>query len=382
VRVVKHRYVDPLSQVWLEAATRIGLRVVRSPDAYASTDGDGTMVIGDAATLDADDSLAQMIFHELCHSLVQGEGSFARPDWGMDNIGDADVWREHACLRLQAHLAARHGLRGFFAPTTDFRAFWDQLPADALADRGDPSVAAAIRGLHRAELPPWAPALADALAATARIAAAVSSARDPRAGAEASSLWATIAPPPALHPIGLPAHAAPSSGGCATCAWRYNGGPGKRAERCRQAAGLRVDLAWPACERYEAAASLDCQTCGACCREAYGAVEVGVRDPVRKKRPDFVVQRGDFLEVRRSGDRCAALEGGAIVPADAGDAGDAASGAANATASSAAYATATGAMTTTRYRCTIYDDRPRTCREFTLGSEHCLTARQRVGLTI
>jgi Fe-S-cluster containining protein len=372
VREVRHRYVDPLAQVWLDAAARIGLRVVRSPDAYASTDGGGTMVIGDDASLDADDSLAQMIFHELCHSLVQGEGSFARADWGMDNIGDGDVWREYACLRLQAHLAARHGLRGLFAPTTDWRAFWDALPADPLADRSDPTVAAAIRGLHRADLPPWAPALGDALAATARIAAAV-----PRRSVDVGalpSLWSTVAPPPAPHPIGLPAHATPEVGGCASCAWRYEGGPGKKAERCRQAAGLKIDRAWPACERFEPAASLDCLTCGACCREAYGAVEVGARDPIRKKRPEFVVQRGQFLEVKRSGDRCAALEGGEIVPALASGPPDT-SGAGPAPAHD-------GAMTTTRYRCTIYDDRPRTCREFTLGSEHCLTARQRVGLTL
>jgi Fe-S-cluster containining protein len=358
VRAIRHRYVDPLAQVWLDAAARVGLRVVRSADAYASTDGAGTMVIGDAASLDADDSLAQMIFHELCHSLVQGEGSFARPDWGMDNVGDGDVWREHACLRLQAHLAARHGLRGLFAPTTDFRAFWDALPADPLADRADPSVAAAIRGLHRAALPPWAPALGDALAATARIAAAVGASSGSRTEAgELPPLWDTLTAPPAPHPIGLPAHAEPASGGCATCAWRYVGGPGRRAERCRQAAGLRIELAWPACERYEPAASLDCQTCGACCREAYGSVEVAARDPIRKRRPDFVVDRGTYLEVRRAGDRCAALAGGETVAAP-------------------------GGLTTTRYHCTIYDDRPKTCRDFTLGGEHCLTARQRVGLSL
>ena len=355
-REVTHRYVDPLGQVWLAAAAKIGLSVVRSADAYASTDGAGTMVIGDAASLDADDSLAQMIFHELCHSLVQGEGAFARPDWGMDNVSDADVWREHACLRLQAHLAARHGLRGLFAPTTDFRAFWDLLPADPFADRADPSVAAAIRGLHRADLPPWSPALGDALAATATIARAVGAAAVP--GEERPSLWREVAPPPPPHPIGLPAHADPASGSCASCAWRYVGGPGKKAERCRQAAGLRVDLAWPACERYEPATSLDCQTCGACCREAYGAVEVGARDPIRKRRPDFVVARGQFLEVRRAGDRCAALAGGETL------------------------ARPDGTLTTARYHCTIYDDRPKTCRDFTLGSEHCLTARQRVGLSV
>ena len=35
-----------------------------------------------------------------------------------------------------------------------------------------------------------------------------------------------------------------------------------------------------------------------------------------------------------------------------------------------------------RFHCAIYDDRPRTCREFTLGGEHCLTARRRVDLRL
>ncbi len=132
-RQVTHRYVDPLTEVWLGAAADVGLRVARSAAAYAATDGAGTLTIGNDDTLDADDSLAQMIFHELCHALVQGEASFAASDWGLDNVGDDDVWREHATLRLQRVLAGRYGLEAFFAPTTDFRAFWDALPADPLA---------------------------------------------------------------------------------------------------------------------------------------------------------------------------------------------------------------------------------------------------------
>jgi hypothetical protein len=363
-RDVAHRYIDPLAQVWLEAARRIGLRVVRTPDAYAATDGRGALAIGDDAALDADDSLAQMIFHELCHSLVEGEDAFARPDWGMDNTGPDHDWREHACLRVQWLLAGRHGLRALLAPTTDFRAFWNQLSGDVLADRSDPSVPAAILGLGRADKPPWAPALGDALAATAQIAqvaarfsggAAASSAAlvagpaaAPTTGAataisaaEPAPLWRGVVAPPAPHPTGLPAGEA--AGSCATCAWRAG-------SRCRQA-GARVDPSWPACERFEAA--LDCQTCGACCRAAYHSVEVSRRDPSVKARPDFIVDRGGYLEIRRSGDRCAALEGGAI---------------------------ADGAIT--RYHCSIYPDRPRTCRDFTLGSAHCLTARRRVGLSL
>lgn len=334
-REVTHRYDDPLAQVWIAAARRIGLRVVRTPDAYAATDGAGTLAIGDADVLDPDDSLAQMIFHELCHSLVEGEDSFGKPDWGMDNTGPDHDYREHACLRTQWVLAGRHGLRGVFAPTTDFRAFWNTLAGDVLADRNDPSVRLAVAALRRASLPPWAPALGEALVASSRIAAEVA-----RFSAEPASLWRLVEPAPASHPTGLPPGAA---GSCGTCAWRAG-------TKCRQA-DARVEQAWPGCERFEAA--LDCQTCGACCREAYHSVEVGRRDPVRKKQPGYVVDRGTYLEVLRDGGRCAALHGGVV---EAG--------------------------TVTRYHCVIYDDRPRTCRDFTLGSAHCLTARRRVGLSL
>jgi len=337
-REVTARYSDPLTQVWVAAARRIGLRVVRTPDAYAATDGRGTLAIGDATTLDADDSLAQMIFHELCHSLVEGEDSFTRPDWGMDNTGPDHDWREHACLRVQWVLTGRHGLRAVFAPTTDFRAsFWDRLSGDVLADRTERSVVAAIAALRRAALPPWAPALGEALAATATIAGASAPFAEP------GTLWQSVTAPPALHPTGLPAGA--TTGSCGSCAWRTD------ANKCRQA-GKRVDSDWPGCERYEAA--LDCQTCGACCRAAYHSVEVSRRDPVVKKQPTYVVDRTTYLEIIRSGDRCGALEGGRD----------------------------DGTGHATRYGCVIYDDRPKTCRDFTLGSEHCLTARRRVGLSL
>ncbi len=365
-RAIKHRYVDPLAQVWLGAARRIGLRIERTPDAYAATDGRGTLAIATDAELDADDSLAQMIFHELCHSLVEGEESFSRPDWGMDNTGPEHDWREHACLRVQWVLAGRHGLRSVFAPTTDFRSFWDQLSGDVLAERADPSVQAAIAGLRRAGHPPWAPALSEALAATARIAGDAAKFSAPTATPTAaptppsppsppspppsppsppSPLWLTVEAPPALHPTGLPAGSA--SGTCGTCAWRFDQ---RGSSRCRQA-DAKVSARWASCERYEVA--LDCQTCGACCRAAYHSVEVTPRDPAVKAQPDYIVDRGTYLELKRSGDRCAALAGGCVQ-----------SGA------------------TTRYHCVIYDDRPKTCRDFTLGGDHCLTARRRVGLTL
>jgi hypothetical protein len=354
-RSIEARYVDPLSQLWLATARRIGLTVVRASDAYAATDGAGQLVIGDDASLDPDDSLAQMIFHELCHSLIEGPASFQRADWGMDNVSDHDAWREHACLRLQRVLSARHGLERLFAPTTEFRAFWDALPADPLADRGDPSVVAAILGLERVDDQPWAPALAHALAATATIGAAARSAGE-LAGSGLPSIWTRVDPPPPPHPTGLPAGPVIDGRACATCAWRYHGGPGPRAERCRQAEGARVDLAWPGCERWEPA--LDCLTCGACCRAAYGAVEVQRTERFVKRHPALVVDRGTYVELQRAGDRCAALAGGALEPR------------------------ADGTVGTTAYACVVYADRPKTCRDFTLGGEHCLTARRRVGLSL
>lgn len=335
------RYIDPLAQVWLGAAHRLGLEVVRSADTYASTDGRGRLEIAIDADLDADDSLAQMIFHEICHSLVEGEDSFRVPDWGMDNTGPDHDWREHACLRTQWILTGRHGLRGLFAPTTEFRAFWNTLSGDVLADRTDPSVQRALVALRRAEKPPWAPALHEALVASAQIAVVAHRFTSP----DPTPLWASVDPPRAAHPTGLPRGDA--SGTCGSCAWRFD----KRgAPHCRQAVS-KIDPAWPACERYEA--SIDCLTCGACCREAYHSVDVAARDPMVKKQPAYVVNRGTRLEVLREGDRCAALKGGEIEGGKSKP-----------------------------YHCVIYDDRPRTCREFTLGSENCLIARRRVNLSL
>ncbi|MFT3693247.1 MAG: YkgJ family cysteine cluster protein [Kofleriaceae bacterium] len=335
------RYTDPLSQIWLGAARRIGLSIVRTPDAYAATDGRGTLQIGTAETLDSDDSLAQMIFHELCHSLVEGEASFAKPDWGMDNTGPDHDWREHACLRVQWVLTGRYGMRGVFAPTTEFRVtFWDRLSGDVLADRTDRSTILALAALNRADKYPWAPALREALEASAAIAHAAAP------FADAGTLWQRIEPRRALHPTGL--HAGDATGTCGDCAWTFEA---RGKTKCR-VAGKAIDPAWAACEKFEAA--LDCQTCGACCREAYHSVEVKRTDPVLKKQPTYVVDRTTYLEVLRDGDRCAALHGG----------------------------TDDGNGHATRYACVIYDDRPKTCRDFTLGSDHCLTARRRVGLSL
>ena len=154
-RPVTARYVDPLAEVWLAAARALGLTVERRADAYAATDGHGALIIGTDATLDADDSVAQMIFHELCHALVQGDGAFARPDWGLDNQTTQHAWREHATLRLQRTLAARHGLTRMFAPP--------KVPTVLVFDRAG----ALVRAFDRRAAP--IPALADLEAALAAI---------------------------------------------------------------------------------------------------------------------------------------------------------------------------------------------------------------------
>ena len=176
-----HIYLDPLDAIWLTVADRIGFRVERSAEVYASTDGKGVMTIGDPSTLDADDCLAQMILHELCHSLIEGADSLGVPDFGLDNEGERDVTQEHACLRLQAWLTDPHGLRQALAPTTDFRSYYDELPEDPFADDPDSASATAKRGAARSQKPPWAPHLQEGLAATAKVMRAASDlgARDP-----------------------------------------------------------------------------------------------------------------------------------------------------------------------------------------------------------
>ena len=168
-RAPRHSYLDPLEAIWLTVADRIGFRVERSAEVYASTDGEGMMTIGDPSTLDPDDCLAQLILHELCHSLIEGDQSLTVPDFGLDNESALDVVREHACLRLQARLTGKHGLRRVLAPTTDFRKYYDALPEDPFADNSDPATALAKRGADRTEQAPWAPHLQEGLEATAKV---------------------------------------------------------------------------------------------------------------------------------------------------------------------------------------------------------------------
>lgn len=348
MREITHRYEDPLDRIWRTCAERVGLRVERTPGAYATTDGRGTLAIAVDEELDPDDSLAQMIFHELCHSLVQGPESFEQPDWGLDNESERDVVREHACLRLQALLTRPLGLAGVLAPTTDFRTtFWDGLGPDPLQPEGDPSVPLARLAFTRTRQRPWAPHLDEALRATAAIARATAGAGE--ADDARGSLWTLVEQARELHPTtGLPRAAEGTRAHgetCASCAWSSPHGKGRR---CLSAERATRDAA-PACERWEPRA-LDCQACGACCREAFDTLVLSGRERVARVHPELVVDRGGVLEIPRPGGRCPALEGEGTPGA--------------------------------RFACRVYEDRPRTCRDFTVRSANCLLARRRVGLSL
>lgn len=329
-----------LDRLWQDAASRCGFRVARSSAAYASTDGNGVIHIGEPDTLDDDDSLAQLVLHEICHALTQGEPAFRQPDWGLDNTSNRDDVAEEACLRLQAELSGRHGLRATMTPTTEWRTYYARLGAQPLQAGGpheEEACARARAGEALAERLGMSLILAETLAATVNL----------LAGSPSADLGAT-ASPTAQHPLGF--LLGPAGQSCGTCAWRYQGGRGPAVDRCRQSVGeigdgRRVRADYPACERWEA--PVDCLTCGACCREAYHSVSVSMRDPVVWKQPGLIVREGHRWSLLRAGERCAALESDG--PG--------------------------------QYHCRIYEDRPRTCRDFEQGGRHCLTARRRVGLS-
>lgn len=169
-RPVLSRYLDPLEVVWLATAKRLKLTIRRDPAIFSRTDGSGMLWLGPRDDLDADDTLCQMLFHEIVHWITNGEASYHLEDWGFP-LDDADDVREFSCLRLQACLADRYGLRGMLGPTGKFREYFDKIPADPLEPLDDSSweaeiVALAAEAIARAVEPPWGQPLAEALEAT------------------------------------------------------------------------------------------------------------------------------------------------------------------------------------------------------------------------
>lgn len=340
-RRIEARYDDPLDVIWLNCAHSLGLRVERSDEVYASFDGTGTLTLSTREHFDADDSLAQLIFHELCHGLVAGPQRMQRGDWGMENVDERDLLAEHACHRVQAALADRYGLRGLFAVTTDHRAYWDALPIDPLAPGEDPAIWLARDAFQRALHGPWAGALANALRDTARIAEiARASSSDPH------SLWQRTQ---ALHASGFPVDSG-SDKACGECGFSFRDGKTLRCRKTRalpDERGKRVQPDATACVRFEPVIDeAECRRCGACCREAFDRVDVGARELVRKAHPALVVVDGYGPHLPRPGGRCVAL-----------------------------------IDTSDGHTCRIYAERPRSCADFAIAGDACLTARRRVGLS-
>ena len=132
---------------------------------------------------------------------------------------------------------------------------------------------------------------------------------------------------------------------CGDCSWSTLQGPGPRVLRCLAAGGLvppRVEAQQHGCDRWEV--EPDCLKCNACCGPAYDVVEVGLRDPVRSRHPDWVEHADGRHRIRRTpSGHCAALQ--------------------------------------VDGQCQIYSGRPSCCRAFEKLSANCIHARRRAGLS-
>ncbi|WP_157665226.1 YkgJ family cysteine cluster protein [Mariniblastus fucicola] len=344
-RSINHSYQDPVDLIWLKAAADLGLKIARSADAFAAYDGNGTLTIATAEHFDADDCLAQMIFHEICHWMIAGRRGFQLEDWGLSSIDDSDIVYEYAAIRLQAALSRPYGLRSFMAVTTDWRPYWESLPEDPLGDGDDPAIPLAQDGHFMSRLEPFEAVLKRALSATATIADAVRGATEP------SSLWSITKP---RHRLGSLLSESDSLK-CGTCAWASSDDDAGSILGCRQhkefeqpAPAVKRDE--HACEKWEPKFTIeDCGSCGACCREGFDILTVTDDDPFKRLHPELVQLRDDGEHgVPRPDGLCVALDGdGEASP----------------------------------YRCRHYDSRPRNCRDFEVGEDGCLLARRRVGLS-
>lgn len=340
-RAIDSRYDDPLELIWLHCARALGFSVRRSHEVYASFDGERTLTLSTREHFDADDSLAQMIFHELCHALVAGPRRMRKADWGMENVDQRDLVAEHACHRVQAALSDLHGLRAFFAVTTDHRSYWDTLPVDALAPGEDPAIPLAREAFSRAQDDAFWQPLGRALAQTARMAEIARSTL-----ADQASLWHRTVP---LHKSGFPV-AVQSDKRCGECGFSFVLGKQRVCRKTRALPaqrGKRVDAEDRACVRFEPTLDAEsCARCGACCREAFDRVDVRAGDLIRRTRAELVAHDGYGAHLPRPGGRCVALE-----------------------------------RVDERYLCRVYGERPRACAEFEIAGDACLTARRRVGLS-
>jgi hypothetical protein len=342
--------------IWLQAASALGITVARSADAYASWDGKGTLTLASDAYLDPDDCLAQMIFHELCHLLVSGEGARSEVDWGVDNTSPKDLVYEYATNRLQATLSHAYGLRTFMGVTTTWRAYYDALPRDPMAPGDDAAIALAKEGLQRARKSPYCEILHAALSATETLADTL------RASAPQNALWSFTQ---GAHPAGFRLHH-DTALHCGGCAWAIVRRGKIECRQTRQGCtpvnyklgesggtnkAVRLAATQRACEYYEAPLTQDdCFRCGACCHKGFDVVEVKATERFARRHPELIeVRSAERQVVPRPDGRCVALSGQGNPEQP--------------------------------YLCRHYADRPRSCRDFAVNGDACLVARRRVGLS-
>ncbi len=152
-----------------------------------------------------------------------------------------------------------------------------------------------------------------------------------------------VDPPRTTNGLGIPL-ATDDGRTCGDCSWSLPGKYSERILRCLRSDKARVESEWPACERAEF--DLDCQACGACCGAAFSEVVVEPEEPFRKKHPELLTWTRVGWVMDRKGVDCVVLK-------------------------------RTGGACT----CTLYGERPQTCRDFQSGTADCLAARQRTGVT-
>lgn len=322
---MQRSYEDPLDAIWFRVAERLGWRIERTMEVYASWDGESVMRLSDPADMDPDDCVAQMLLHEVCHALIAGPKKLKARDWGLENIDDRDLVEEHATHRLQAALLGPHGLREMLEPSTEHRPYYKGLPADPLCPGTDPAIPQAQEGWIRATQGAWAPLIQDALVATAALAAVMR----PWAG---NSMWAETRRP---HPTRL--HPGERGERCGTCAWNQGG-------HCLQVDG-DVEPDWPDCLRWETPfGSEQCADCGACCHRGFDVVDVEEDEALATSHPHWLTRDRAGLHLERPGGFCPALNQEAP------------------------------------WRCAVYADRPRNCAELVVRGSACLQARRRAGV--
>lgn len=140
------RAVRRVDDLWVGLLSAAGFTLKRRSTSYVWYDGAGEIAIAPDEELDADDTLAQIILHELVHFLVQGEEARHEPDWGLDNLSDQHAYLEEAALVMQLRLLTAWQLEQVLVPTTDFRPYYlSEAGSESRTDR----LAAAEAGWSR-----------------------------------------------------------------------------------------------------------------------------------------------------------------------------------------------------------------------------------------